>query len=295
MAAATGLYGLMLKTMFGGSRQICERALWIRKKRRKKINVLMMALCGAMAATSVQRSMWMRCRSQEWWDRDVTGFTDQDFFQNFRMSRNTFHYICQRLSSRLSRRDMSFRRSISLRMWLWLATGTGYRTLANLFGIAKSSVCSIVHDFCKAVHHVLMPDYIKLPQGDDLQEMLQGFRQSFTNIYTGWPGSVHDARVLKNSRIYTMAERGELFPADTEEINGVQVPIMLLGDPAYPLRTWLLKGYTDSGALTDQQRYFNEQHSRARMTVECAFGRLKGDGGASVSAWMWTFPLSPPS
>lgn len=59
----------------------------------------------------------------------------------------------------------------------WLATGAGYRTLANLFGIAKSSVCAIVHDFCKAVHHVLMPDYIKLPQGDDLQEKLQGFRQ----------------------------------------------------------------------------------------------------------------------
>ena len=54
---------------------------------------------------------------------------------------------------------------------------TGYRTLANLFGIAKSSVCAIVHDFCKAVHQVLVPDYIKLPQGDDLQELLQGFRQ----------------------------------------------------------------------------------------------------------------------
>ena len=49
--------------------------------------------------------------------------------------------------------------------------------LTNLFGIAKSSVYAIVHDFSKAVHQVLMPDYIKLPHGDDLQEVLRGFSQ----------------------------------------------------------------------------------------------------------------------
>ena len=59
----------------------------------------------------------------------------------------------------------------------WVATGAGYRTLANLFSIAKASVCAVVHDFCKAVHQVLMPDYNKLPQGEDLQEALRGFRE----------------------------------------------------------------------------------------------------------------------
>ena len=140
----------MLKIVCGGSRQICERVTSRRGKRRKKIQMLMMALCGAITATSAQRSIWMRRQSQEWWDRDVAGYTEQEFFQNFRMSRNTFHHICQHLSPRLSTGDTSFRRSISLRKRVglglyWVATGAGCQTLANLFGIAKSSVCAIVY------------------------------------------------------------------------------------------------------------------------------------------------------
>ena len=111
----------------------------------------------------------------------MNGFTETDFIQNFRMSRVTFNYICQPLSTRLSRQDTQFRPPMSLRKHVgvglyWLATGAAYRMLSNLFCIAKSSVCLIVHEFCKAVHHVLMPDYIKIPQGDDLREVLQGFR-----------------------------------------------------------------------------------------------------------------------
>ena len=81
----------------------------------------------------------------------------------------------------------------------WVATGAGYRTLANLFGIAKSSVCTIVHDFCKAVHQVLMPYYIKLPQGDDLQEVLRGFRQRFPQCAEPIDGS-SAARVRMTSK-----------------------------------------------------------------------------------------------
>uniref|UniRef100_A0A9J8D6B2 DDE Tnp4 domain-containing protein n=1 Tax=Cyprinus carpio carpio TaxID=630221 RepID=A0A9J8D6B2_CYPCA len=297
-------------------------------KRRRRARFLAMAFCGAVCAMSVQRNVWVRSRSQEWWDTDVSGFTNTEFISNFRMTRSTFDYVCERLRLTLSREETCLRRPITVQKRVgvgvyWLATGACYCTIANLFGIAKSTVCSIVHEFCEAVRRVLMPHYIKLPKGDALQEVIEGFQQRwgfpqcggaidgshipiiapednhaeyfnrkgwhsvllqgvvdhrfcFTNIYAGWPGSVHDARVLRNSHVYSLAERGELFPPDTEEIMGVQVPIMLLGDPAYPLRSWLLKGYCDTGTLTAEQKYFNECHSRARMTVECAFGRLKG-------------------
>ena len=99
---------------------------------------------------------------------------------------------------------------------------------------------------------------------------------TFMDIYVGWPGSVHDAHVLTNSKLFQEAEAGTLLPNTTKPINGIDVPLLILGDPAYLMLPWLMKPYSDNGRLTTKQLRFNYRLSRARMVVECAFGRLKG-------------------
>ena len=80
-------------------------------------------------------------------------------------------------------------------------------------------------------------------------------------------------RVLRNSKLFQEAEAGTQHPDIKKTICGIDVPLLILRDPAYPLLLWLMKSYTDNGRLNAKQWRFNYQLSRASMVVECAFGR----------------------
>ncbi|XP_071177496.1 putative nuclease HARBI1 [Mytilus edulis] len=100
---------------------------------------------------------------------------------------------------------------------------------------------------------------------------LQGICDSnmhFLDVFCGWPGSVHDSRVFKNSPIHGIIENNteEMFPGNTH----------LLGDSAYGLTTWLMTPFKDYGNLNSNQKRYNFVHSSTRMMIEHAFGALKG-------------------
>ena len=97
----------------------------------------------------------------------------------------------------------------------------------------------------------------------------------FRDVMVGWPGSVHDARVLSKSQLYRKVVGKEVLNTSSCTINGMNVLPFLLGDSAYPLSQWLMKPFPHNASLSSAQRAFNYRLSRARIVVENAFGRLK--------------------
>ncbi len=86
----------------------------------------------------------------------------------------------------------------------------------------------------------------------------------FIDVFVGYPGSVHDARVLRNSPVYT----GGLYPPAGK---------CILGDGGYPCLSapiCLITPYREPVQNPLQAR-FNSKHSRARNIVERAFGMMK--------------------
>ena len=278
---------------------------------------------------SSTRMIWAKERSNTWWEQVVNStFTEQDWLENFRMSRTTFLYLCDELRSGIEKQNTVMRRAVStekrVAITLWfLATGADYRTIGHLFGVSKSTVCVVTKEVCVVIVERLLPDYIKMPTGTALKVVIEGFKNDlgfpqcagavdgthipilspqecpadyynrkgwhsilmqgvvdhqgrFVDVYIGWPGRVHDARVFANSSLYQRGQSKTLLPDWKETIGGRNVPLVLLGDPAYPLLQWLMKAFPDNGHLSQQEKHFNYCLSRARVVVKHSYGRLKG-------------------
>ena len=88
-----------------------------------------------------------------------------------------------------------------------------------------------------------------------------------------WPGSVHDAKVFTNSSICKRLCSSNL-PTIFQTISNseVKIPKYLIGDPAYPLLPYCMRGY--STCKSNEEVVFNVMVS-TRNPIECAFGWLK--------------------
>ncbi|KAK8765434.1 hypothetical protein V5799_031957 [Amblyomma americanum] len=97
--------------------------------------------------------------------------------------------------------------------------------------------------------------------------ILQGIcddRNRLIDVFIGFPGSAHDARVLRESPFFE--------DADDKFTDGHYI----LGDSAYPLLPWLLTLYRDNrSSFAAWKKKFNKFHSQQRVAIENTFGLLK--------------------
>lgn len=82
----------------------------------------------------------------------------------------------------------------------------------------------------------------------------------FTSVDISWPRSVHDSRVLRNSKVYTamMNAYGDA---------------LLLGDDGYPLPPWLMTPFRNP--QTEAETNYNKIFTKERCIIERCFGQLK--------------------
>ncbi|XP_068129952.1 uncharacterized protein [Hyperolius riggenbachi] len=95
----------------------------------------------------------------------------------------------------------------------------------------------------------------------------------FWDLNIGCPGTLSDSQVLVTSEIYEWGAEGTLFPHMTKNIDGVEVPVYLLGSRSYPLLPWLMTPIAEESCPADTE--LNRRFSSALSLTEIAFGRLK--------------------
>ncbi|GBG60168.1 hypothetical protein CBR_g3412 [Chara braunii] len=107
-------------------------------------------------------------------------------------------------------------------------------------------------------------------------QMVVDLDMRILDVHVGYPGSVHDVRVLHNSQLWRRAEAGELFDAPLENLpHGVVTRGYLLGDNGYPIACpWIVQPYGGIDQDPDKE-CFDTRQKVARGCVERAFGRLK--------------------
>lgn len=84
--------------------------------------------------------------------------------------------------------------------------------------------------------------------------------EMFTSFDCTWAGSVHDARIWRNSQIQRV-------------LNENAAGALLLADEGYPVTPWAMTIYRNP--VTNAEKAYNALHKKERVIIERMFGQLK--------------------
>lgn len=148
---------------------------------------------GPVLRQSQERTMWMKYRSQHFWEQVVNKhYKDEDWLESFRMRKCTFMWLCDQLRNELapSVYQLGFREPVSVEKQVvvclyFLSSCCEYRVVGNTFGIHKSTVWKTVyccvHKVVDAINTKLLHQWIFMPNDEECKQISAAF-ELITNI-----------------------------------------------------------------------------------------------------------------
>ncbi|KAF7132059.1 hypothetical protein RHSIM_Rhsim09G0097200 [Rhododendron simsii] len=184
-----------------GSHDSSDRADGLRKRKSRAAAAATVAATVAAAAVGVdsdqkggggvaaagaagggqQRRLWVKTRSQAWWDEcNSADFPEEEFRKAFRMGKETFDLICNELTSAVAKENTTLRDAVPVRqrvaVCIWrLATGEPLRLVSKRFGLGISTCHKLVLEVCSAIRQVLMPKYLNWPDEESVRRIKEDF------------------------------------------------------------------------------------------------------------------------
>ncbi|GBC00351.1 hypothetical protein RclHR1_03820016 [Rhizophagus clarus] len=215
-------------------------------------------------------------KSQYWYHNILPSYDDIRFKKIMRMFPENFKKLVNLLSSHsiFQTNNVKKQAPVELQLAVFLrrlGSKEDVFSICSLYGIAEGTILL----YCKRIMKAVISyksNYIKWPTNEQDREFVHdGFesigvdhRGIFISYDVGWPGSVHDAKVYRNSHFYL--NRTSLIKGND----------FLIGDSAYPSSPFLIKPFSKPN---ENQTEFNRIFSSHRIVVEHSFDRIKNRFG----------------
>ncbi|KAK5646228.1 hypothetical protein RI129_004692 [Pyrocoelia pectoralis] len=246
-------------------------------------------------------------RNSNYYEETIVNYTDQQFKEHFRMTRNTFNNLLHAVerNSHAAHRIIPLEKKLLYCIWI-LSKPESFLASGDRFGLAKSSAHLIFNDIIDILV-TMLPEYVKWP--DNHQETINAssggipgvvgaidgchipIKQPEGNSHDYYNRNGYNSIVLqgvcdaKARFIHIDVGRpGRMHDARVFRLSSLSAELAqnllpphlhLIGDSAYPLSMNLMKPYTDNGHLTAVQSNFNTKLCSIRSIIERTFGFLK--------------------
>jgi hypothetical protein len=106
-----------------------------------KRKLRLIALLSLVLNVLKERTLWMHRRTDAWFLLEDKFYTDVQWYENFRVTKQTFDFVVNVIENDIKRKTTILRKPVSVQKsvavtFYFLSSTAEYRTIANLFGVS---------------------------------------------------------------------------------------------------------------------------------------------------------------